>query len=146
MARPRIGDEASAARDEARIARASFGRYLVTWIALTALTFATFGLSHLHLGAFSVVVALAIAVAKSLLVVLFFMHMWDERGTIPLAFGVSFVFIAILIAFTMTDVHGRFPPSVPRDGASVKPTGSTLTTNRAKQNEPGGPQLRIRVP
>jgi len=116
MASAKATSEGLAVHEEERIKRASLGRYLGTWIALTALTFTTFGLSHVHLGPFSVALALAIAVVKSLLVVLFFMHMWDERGTIPLALGVSFVFITILISLTMTDVHTRFAPSVPQGG------------------------------
>jgi cytochrome c oxidase subunit IV len=119
MANP-IKEPARETSEEERIRSTHFGRYLGTWFALSALTFATFGLSHVHLGPFSIVVALAIAVIKSLLVILFFMHMWDERGTIPLALAVSFAFLTILTSLTMADVHTRFRPSVP--GSTMKAT------------------------
>jgi cytochrome c oxidase subunit 4 len=115
---PKRDDERDrlAHREERRIRQASFGRYLGTWIALTVLTFATFGLSHVHLGPFSVVVAMIIAVAKSLLVLLFFMHLWEERGAIPLTLAIAFSLLTLLIGLSIADVQTRFPPAVPRGG------------------------------
>ena len=48
--------------------------YALVWLALLALTAVTTPVAFVDLGAFSVVVALAIAVCKMLLVALFFMH------------------------------------------------------------------------
>jgi len=52
----------------------SIKTYSVVWITLLILTALTTRVAYIDLGAFSVVVALAIAVCKMLLVALFFMH------------------------------------------------------------------------
>ena len=81
--------------------------YLRTWIALMALAAATFGLSFLDLGVLHVPVALLIAGAKATLIELFFMHLLQERGSIPIAVGIWFLLLAILIALTAGDVLTR---------------------------------------
>jgi|SRR5690606_39145204 len=81
--------------------------YLRTWIALMALAAATFGLSFLDLGVFHLPVALLIAGAKAALIALFFMHLVHERGSIPVAVGIWFLLLAILIALTASDVLTR---------------------------------------
>ena len=47
-----------------------------------------------------------IAGAKAALIVLF-MHLADERGSIPIAVGIWFLLLAILIALTAGDVLTR---------------------------------------
>jgi cytochrome c oxidase subunit 4 len=102
---------------------ASPARYLVVWLALLGLTAATFLASRLELGRFHVLVALAIAAAKSTLVVLFFMHLSEQRGATRVVFVTSLVFVALLIGFTVADVGTRFslanPPTSPRVGDGV---------------------------
>jgi cytochrome c oxidase subunit 4 len=97
-------------------------RYLVVWLALLALTAATFGASRFELGRFHLLVALGIAVIKSALVVLFFMHLSEQRGAARIAFVTSLVFVALLIGFTVADVGTRFslanPPTSPVSGES----------------------------
>jgi len=96
--------------------RAAERTYLLVWIALLVLAAATFGLSSLGLGAFHMPVALLIAGAKAALIALFFMHLSRERGSIPLALGVSIALLAILILFTTADVRTR--ETLPRPPAS----------------------------
>jgi cytochrome c oxidase subunit 4 len=95
----------------------------------------TVGVAQLHLPhGWSLVVALAIAVAKSALVALFFMHLWDHGGANRLVLGTSLVFVALLIGLVLTDNATRFPLANP-------PTEQTIRL------EPPGPDiLSPRVP
>jgi cytochrome c oxidase subunit 4 len=91
-----------------------FGRYVAVWVALTVLTFVTYGVSKVHLpGGWHVTVALAIAAAKGALVALFFMHLWDQRGANRLVFISSLVFVALLVGLTIADNATRFPLANP---------------------------------
>jgi cytochrome c oxidase subunit 4 len=87
--------------------------YLRTWIALLVLAAATFGLSFLDLGPFHTPVALLIGTAKAILIVLFFMHLARERGSIPVAMIVWLLLLGILIALSMADVATRDTPLQP---------------------------------
>lgn len=81
--------------------------YLVTWLALVVLTVTTFLLSRLHLGAWEMVVALGIAVAKATLVILFFMHLLEQRFANRLVVGVSVGFIVLIVSLVVADVATR---------------------------------------
>ncbi len=88
-------------------------RYVVCWVALAVLTGLTFGLAHLELGRWALPVALAIAVSKAIIVALFFMHLWDERGVSRLVLVTATLFIALLAGLVVADVLTRFPLAVP---------------------------------
>ncbi len=120
----------------------SMRRYLIVWVALVVLTGAMLGLSYLPMGRYYLVFALGIAFVKASLVVLFFMHMHEQRGAMRLALIVSVAFVVILGAGASVDEVTRFPlavPSVPPRGGPVRlypehagrragapgPTGST---------------------
>ena len=82
--------------------------YIVVWIALMALMALTAGLSRIDLGEWSTVVALAIAVIKALLVILFFMHVRYESQKIAWVVVIAgFFWLGILLALTMTDYLSR---------------------------------------
>jgi cytochrome c oxidase subunit 4 len=79
--------------------------------ALIALTILTVGAAYLpmpeKLTWFHTPVALAIAVAKATLVLLFFMHLWHSpRLTWLVAYG-SLLWLAILLALTFSDYLTR---------------------------------------
>jgi len=59
------------------------------------------------LGAFSVVVALAIAVCKMLLVALFFMHVRHSTQLTKLVVIGGLLWLGILLTFTLADVWTR---------------------------------------
>lgn len=81
--------------------------YLFTLLALVALSLVTFALSYVHMGAWSLALALAIAGAKALLIALFFMHL-REHGTSDRAALVLGVMLAVLlIGFVAADVATR---------------------------------------
>ena len=81
--------------------------YFAVFLALLALTALTVWSAFQPLGALHTPVALAIAGAKAMLVILYFMHVrWSPRLVWIFA-GVGFVFLAILLGFTMSDYLTR---------------------------------------
>lgn len=86
---------------------------LAIGLALFALAGATYALSKLELGHWSVVVALAIAVLKAALVVLFFMELASHSGGAKTAVITAGLLLGLLITLTLTDVLLRFAPTVP---------------------------------
>ncbi len=110
--------------EHARLAHSHAARYAWVWIGLVVFTFLTWGLSRLHLGGgWGVVVALTIAVTKSSLVALFFMHLWDQRGANRLVFLTALVFVSLLIGLTILDNATRFPLANPPGSAGALPEG-----------------------
>jgi cytochrome c oxidase subunit 4 len=90
--------------------------YLLVFAGLIVLTVLTVGLDILDrmdlmdLGRAQHPLALAIATAKAALVLLFFMHLWhSSKLTWAVALG-SLLWLAILIAYTLTDYLSRTPP------------------------------------
>lgn len=82
--------------------------YIVVWIALMVLMVLTAGLSRIDLGEWSTVVALAIAVIKALLVILFFMHVRYEDQKITWVVVIAgFFWLGLLLALSMTDYLTR---------------------------------------
>jgi cytochrome c oxidase subunit IV len=87
--------------------------YLLVYAALIVLTVTTVGMdllarqNYIHLGHWQNEIALAIAVVKASLVILFFMHVWySTRLTWVVALS-SLLWLAILIGYTMTDYLTR---------------------------------------
>jgi cytochrome c oxidase subunit 4 len=81
--------------------------YGVIFGALLIFTAITVGASYLELGVFNAVVALAIAVVKAVLVVLFFMHVRYSSKLTMLTVGAGFFTFLVLITMTMTDYISR---------------------------------------
>jgi cytochrome c oxidase subunit 4 len=73
-------------------------------MVMTALT--VFAAFH-HLGVFNFPVAIGIAITKATLVVLFFMHAKYSSRLTKLFVGMSFFFLAIMFALTLTDYMSR---------------------------------------
>jgi cytochrome c oxidase subunit 4 len=98
--------------------------YAVVFLALLILTTLTTAIAFIDLGgAWNNAVALTIAVAKALLVILYFMHVrYSDKLTWVFA-AAGFFWLLILIGGTMDDVLTR-PPTSP---------GSTL---RSMQSQP----------
>jgi len=81
--------------------------YLWVFLALIAATFITTGVAYVDLGAFSVAVALAIAVVKMLLVALFFMHVRHSSNLTRLIVAGGLLWLGILMLLTMSDFVSR---------------------------------------
>ncbi len=85
----------------------SVGTYVGVLVALLILTVVTTLVAFVDLGNFSVVVALAIAVCKMLLVALFFMHVrYSTRLTRLVILG-GLMWLGILLLLTLTDFVSR---------------------------------------
>jgi cytochrome c oxidase subunit 4 len=81
--------------------------YTRTLIALLILTGVTVGAAYINLGSGNIVIALAIATVKAILVALFFMHLRWEKPMDSLIAMAGFVFLGIFIGFTLLDFDSR---------------------------------------
>lgn len=81
--------------------------YWGVFLSLLVLTVVTTLIAYVDLGRFNVVVALAIAIFKACLVILFFMHVKYSTKLTKTIVASGFVFFAIMIFFTMTDLLTR---------------------------------------
>jgi cytochrome c oxidase subunit 4 len=77
--------------------------YLGVFLALLSLTGLTTWVSYFDLGPMNTVVALAIAAAKMLLVILYFMHVKYSSDLTRLVILAGFFWFAILVALTLSD-------------------------------------------
>jgi cytochrome c oxidase subunit 4 len=89
------------------------GRYIAIWLILLALTLITVVTGKLTGNIF---LAMGIAVTKATLVVLFFMHLYDQGGVNRLVFVVSVLFVLVLIIGVFGDLMARFKPALPNGG------------------------------
>lgn len=85
----------------------SLRSYFLVFAALIALTALTVGLSGIHLGLWHTPVGLAIAVAKALLVALFFMHVIRSSRLTWLTILAGLFWLGILIVLTLSDYLAR---------------------------------------
>ncbi len=73
------------------------------WAALMALTILTVMATWVNLGSLNIWIAMAIAVIKGALVVMYFMHMKYDRPFIAYIFTFSLAFVAFFLAMVMLD-------------------------------------------
>lgn len=83
--------------------------YLAIFGALMVLTGLTAWVAFQDLGAMNNVVALTIAVVKMSLVILFFMHVKYSSRLTKLVVVSGFLWLLILLAFTLADYASRTP-------------------------------------
>ena len=81
--------------------------YFLVFLALEILTVVTAVVASIDLGAANTVVALLIAVTKSSLVVLFFMHVKYSSKMTKLTVILGVFWLMILLGMTMTDYVSR---------------------------------------
>ena len=84
-----------------------FGVYIVTWLALLALTAVTVVVAGMHAGNLSVFIALLIASVKATIVILWFVHLKEESGLFKVFVFVCFATFAIFIGITFVDILFR---------------------------------------
>lgn len=94
------------------------GRYVVIWLLLLVGTITTVVTGRMDLGAANLPLAMVIATIKATLVVLFFMHLWDSEGINRLVFGVSILFVMVLMLGVFGDLFTRMPMSLPPNAPS----------------------------
>lgn len=81
--------------------------YTVSFLALIALLVLTVVANFVDLGALSVAASLAIALAKALLIGLFFMEVRYSKPMVWLFAIAGFVWLAIMIGLTLNDYQSR---------------------------------------
>jgi cytochrome c oxidase subunit 4 len=88
-------------------------RYYLAFGWLAICTVLTYALHHVDLGAAALPIAMLIAFAKAIVVILFFMHLWDHPGVNRLVLGVTILFLGFAIIMVFADTFTRFPLSQP---------------------------------
>lgn len=81
--------------------------YVLVFLALLVFTGLTAGIAFIDLGPFNALVAIIIAMIKSMLVILFFMHVKYSPKMTKVAVVSGFFFLLILLALSMTDYISR---------------------------------------
>lgn len=81
--------------------------YVMIFLALMVLTVATVAVAYQDLGVLNDVVALAIAMTKALLVVLFFMHVKYSTRLTAITAVAGLIWLGILIGLTLNDYLTR---------------------------------------
>jgi cytochrome c oxidase subunit IV len=81
--------------------------YYKIFFSLLALTLLTVGVAFFDLGRLNAIIALAVAVTKALLVLLFFMHLRHSSHVIWIAVGAGAFWMGILLVLTFSDYLTR---------------------------------------
>jgi cytochrome c oxidase subunit 4 len=82
--------------------------YVIVWAALIILTGLTVTAASLNVGRPGIMICLVIAVVKSTIVLLYFMHLrYEKRLLIKLFIPIALAVLAIFIGLTYTDVMAR---------------------------------------
>jgi cytochrome c oxidase subunit 4 len=81
--------------------------YWKTCAALITLLGLTWSIGYINLGSFNLVVALAISMAKALVVALFFMHIKGSSRLLHLAATAGVIWLLILLSLTLGDYFTR---------------------------------------
>jgi caa(3)-type oxidase subunit IV len=109
------------------------------------LTLITVVVAFQDFGVFNNIIALTIAGIKTTLVVLFFMHIKYESKLTKLFAAAGFIWLAILIAFTLQDTEVRRHNFGPRGWATlpkdiVPPTPAAGAAHQSEHTAPTGEQ------
>jgi len=87
--------------------------YFAVFFALIVMTWVTTYVSTIDLGRWNIFVALAIAIFKASLVVLFFMHVFYSTRLTKMIVMASLFWLILLLFITMTDIWTRSWMGVP---------------------------------
>jgi cytochrome c oxidase subunit 4 len=82
--------------------------YVFVWLCLLSLTAATVAVAKLHLTKYAIIPAIAIATAKSGLVVNFFMHLKEEPWVLKIMLLVAIFALTLIILLTFADTWYRY--------------------------------------
>ena len=85
----------------------SYGTYVMVWLGLVALTAVTASVAGLELGGITIVVALLIAISKSILVGNYFMHLKFEKAVFKIFVAVCIITFLVIIILTFADLSFR---------------------------------------
>lgn len=85
----------------------SYGRYLMVWLALLALTAATITAAGLAFGRWSILAAILIAAIKGTLVLFYFMNLKYESLLLKLFMTVAVLTLVVIMVLTFADLSLR---------------------------------------
>jgi cytochrome c oxidase subunit 4 len=85
----------------------SLKTYIATFISLMVLLLITVLVAYVDLGELNLAAAMAIAVLKAVLIILFFMHIRYGRKLTWVFAGAGFFWLAIMLIFAMCDYATR---------------------------------------
>jgi cytochrome c oxidase subunit 4 len=88
--------------------------YFAVFGALMVLTATTVFVATIDLGPLNLAVAMAIAITKATLVILFFMHVKYSGNMVKVYVAAGFLFFAIMLGITLSDYMTRGWISTPR--------------------------------
>lgn len=86
-----------------------YGLYVLVWAGLVGLTTITVALAGFNLASLTIIVALAIAIVKSLLVTNYFMHVKTDSAVFKVFIFVCIAIFLVMIVLTFFDLTYRFP-------------------------------------
>jgi cytochrome c oxidase subunit 4 len=89
---------------------ASIRTLTITLVALLLLAGVSLALRFAHLGSYSFLAALLIAVVKAVVVAIVFMELWHEKPSARFAFAAGLSLFALLLVLVVADVLTRTVP------------------------------------
>src|ERR1700728_1369310 len=100
-----VGDSGGyMAQNEERVSRGGMGRYLLVYLAILMLAGLQFVLAYQHVdGSQMFARMLLIAVAEAGLALMFFMHLWEEKGGLLLFVTVFTIFVIAAMQYGWPD-------------------------------------------
>jgi len=121
--------------------------YFIVWALLALFTGLTYWTGRMHLGTWALPLALTIAITKSALVLLFFMHLYEQKGANRLVILTSFVFVGLIISLTLADVATRFHLATPAGAPFGTDVPAQVDEGRAPEHTPSqGPVGKPQAP
>lgn len=81
--------------------------YWTNCLGLMLLLALTWGLGYINFGYFNLVIALAISFAKTILIMLFFMHIKGSSRLLHLAAVTGLVWLFLMLLLTLSDYASR---------------------------------------
>jgi cytochrome c oxidase subunit IV len=81
--------------------------YVRTCLALLVLLALTWAVAYVDLGPFNLIVALAVAIAKAIVIALFFMHIKGSSRILHFAAVAGIIWLLFLISLTLGDYITR---------------------------------------
>lgn len=108
-----MAEHVTSSHQPADLEHHSSGGYWIVYFALIVLTGLTWWTGQMHMPTFGLALALIIATTKAALVVLFFMHLWEQKGVNRITFAVTIVFVITLLLGVFGDITTRLDMSLP---------------------------------
>jgi cytochrome c oxidase subunit 4 len=81
--------------------------YVRTCVALLVLLALTWAIAYVDLGPFNLIVALAVAIGKAIVIALFFMHIKGSSRLLHLAAIAGIIWLLFLLSLTLGDYSTR---------------------------------------